>query len=189
MRSSLVVGALVGSFVACGGDPPPTVEHADDDRVLDAPEAEAPAAKCPRVPLSSRMTTTIADACREIAVAPTTRDPEIDRTVRGHWTGQYDGDSTDPVAFEASFTVLDGVLTGTTTEPNTFAHVYGYSELEADVSGDVFGSGQVVWMKTYRTGGVSHSVLYLGTLNEAGKRLEGHWRLGGTKGTFSMTHD
>lgn len=184
----------MGSLVAaCGNEPAspaeePTADRADPEAEPE-PEASAPECPGPRVPLASRMTATIADACREAAVAPSARDPELDRAVRGHWKGEYDGDSTDPVTFQADLTVFDGVLTGTTTEPNTFPYVYGYSELEADVSGDVFGSRQVVWMKTYRTGGVSHSVLYVGTLDDAGRRVEGHWRLGATQGTFWMTRD
>ena len=57
-------------------------------------------------------------------------------SVEGAWTGvyDYDGDSGDPVAFNAELTDIGGVVWGTVCEPNSFAPGAG-TELEADVSG------------------------------------------------------
>lgn len=154
-------------------------------------EAVPEATKCPeaRVPLATRLGAKITETCEAAAAKPDERDPEIDRRLRGHWRGEYDGDSSGPVSFQAELEASDGTISGSTTEPNTFSYVYGYSELEAGLTGDAYASGRVVLLKTYRTGSATHSVLYVGTLDEAGRRIEGHWRLGAARGTFWLTKD
>lgn len=87
----------------------------------------------------------------------------------------YDGDSGDPVAFNAELTDIGGVVWGTVCEPNSFAPGAG-TELEADVSGMRSGA-EVRFRKTYRgaPAGGDHPVDYAGTINAEGTRLSGRW--------------
>lgn len=140
------------------------------------------------MPLAQRMSGTIVDACRGAVIDPSARDPEVERALGGRWHGEYDSDSSEPVTFTADLLVVDGMLSGSSSEPNTFPHVYGIADVPAELDGEAFASRQVVWLKTY-TSGVFHSVLYVGTLDEAGKRIEGRWHVGPTRGTFWMTHE
>lgn len=191
--AGLGLGWLLAVAVAgCGDEPdPPAVDpsapraEAEPD---DAPKPERPSCPEPRVPLAQRMGGTIAEACREAVSDPSAHDPEIDRALGGRWRGEYDSDSAEPVAFTIDLIVVDGILSGSSSEPNTFPYVYGITTLPAALDGEAFASHQVVWLKTY-TSGVSHSVLYIGTLDEARKRIEGHWNLGGNRGTFWMMHE
>jgi hypothetical protein len=115
-------------------------------------------------------------------------DSRHDFTLTGAWKGEYASEDplASPTRFDATLVVSTGVVSGWTTEPNTFG-TYGYTDLEAGLTGDAFASRQLVMMKTYRSGTANHSVLYVGRLDEAGSRIEGHWFVsGGTKGTFWM---
>lgn len=124
----------------------------------------------------------LTEICQSRPHDPATRDPALDATLSGRWRGEYD-DGTGPTAFDAELRVTDGVLSGSTSEPNRFGPPH-FSRLEAELAGDAFASRQLVWLKTYRTGSVDHSVLYVGQLATSGRRIDGHWRLGTSHGTF-----
>ncbi len=157
----------------------PAAEPAANDEVPRCPEA--------RVPLARRIGGTLAEVCERAAPDPMALDSSHDFALSGGWRGEYAGDSVgESTRFDATLSVFAGTVTGATTEPNTFG-MYGYAELEASVVGDVYRTRQVVFLKTYRSGATDHSVLYTGRLDEAGKRIEGRWRVsGGTSGTFWM---
>jgi hypothetical protein len=148
-----------------------------------------PSERCPepRVPLARRIGDELSEACKAAAVDPMQVDARLDLSLTGAWKGEYSSESlgSSPTRFDASLFVTGGVLGGTLTEPNTFGPV-GYAELQADLTGDAYATRQVVLLKTYRTATVDHSVLYVGRLDDAGTRIEGHWRLGGMQGTFWM---
>jgi hypothetical protein len=130
----------------------------------------------------------LAEICEKAAVDPMQLDPSLDLSLSGAWKGEYVGEElgASPTRFDASLSVFAGAVIGSTTEPNTFGG-YGYSELEAGITGDAYTTRQVVMLKTYRSGATTHSVLYVGRLDGAGRRIEGHWRVsGGTRGTFWM---
>ena len=148
-------------------------------------EAETPRCPEPRASLAQRMSPTISQACERVAVDPMQLDMALDLSLSGTWNGEYasDGLGSSPTRFDATLFSTGGVVSGTTTEPNTFGP-YGYAELQADVNGEALATRQVVLLKTYRTATVTHSVLYIGQLDATGKRIEGRWRQGGSQGTF-----
>jgi hypothetical protein len=150
-------------------------------------KAESPRCPEPRVPLAQRMGVKMAEICEKAAVDPMQVDGALDLSLSGAWKGEYvsDGLGSSPTRFDANLFVSGGSVSGTTSEPNTFGP-YGYAELAADVNGEAYATRQVVLLKTYRTATITHSVLYVGRLDEAGKRIEGRWRLGGGQGTFWM---
>lgn len=150
--------------------------------------AEPTPAQCPepRVPLAQRMGVRMAEICTKAASDPMRVDASLDAALSGAWKGEYAGGlASSTTRFDATLTVIDGAIGGTTTEPNTFGPPY-YPELEATLTGDAYASRQVVMLKTYRTDSVDHSVLYVGRLDEAGTRIEGRWRVSGAQGTFWM---
>lgn len=193
---------LVGVAVAgCGSEAPAGRSAAGDgvrpgaeDRArapgegAPSPGTVAEAARCPAppTPLAERMGGHLAEICTKAASDTMRVDGALDRSLSGTWKGEYAGGlGSTPTRFEATLTVIGGVVDGTTTEPNTFGPSY-HAELEASLTGDAFATRQVVVLKTYRTGTVTHSVLYVGRLDEAGTRIDGHWRVGGAQGTFWM---
>lgn len=184
-----VVASACGSEAPAGGgavaSPPAVASASTPDG-----DGKGETARCPepRVPLAQRMGVTLAEVCEKAAkpaVDPMQLDTALDLTLSGAWKGEYVSESLGSTAtrFDASLFATGGVVSGTTTEPNTFGP-YGYAELQADVNGEAYATRQVVLLKTYRTATVTHSVLYVGHLDEAGKRIEGRWRLGGGQGTF-----
>lgn len=181
---------------AAGGDPasPAAVSTRSDEGsgegIVRTPGgSDQPSKRCPepRVPLARRIGEHLADACKAAAVDPMLVDARLDLSLTGTWKGEYasEGLGSSPTRFDATLFVTGGVLSGTTTEPNTFGP-FGYSELQADLTGDAHATRQVVLLKTYRTATVDHSVLYVGRLDETGKRIEGRWRVSGAQGTFWM---
>lgn len=191
-----VVASACGREAPAGGGAPaaaspstPAGDAARDGNAARDGEAKADAQRCPepRVPLAQRMGVKLAEVCEKAAVDPMQLDTALDLSLSGAWKGEYvsDGLGSTATRFDASLFATGGVVSGTTTEPNTFGP-YGYAELQADVNGEAYATRQVVLLKTYRTATVTHSVLYVGQLDAAGKRIEGRWRLGGGQGTFWM---
>lgn len=194
-----VVASACGSEAPAGGGAPavaspstPGGEAARDGEAARFGDARVDAQRCPepRVPLAQRMGVTLAEVCEKAAkpaVDPMQLDTALDLSLSGAWKGEYVSDSLGSTAtrFDASLFATGGVVSGTTTEPDTFSP-YGYAELQADVSGEAHATRQVVLLKTYRTATVTHSVLYVGQLDAAGKRIDGRWRLGSSQGTFWM---
>ena len=186
------MGALWIATGGCGEQAPATTP------ATPSPAASTPAAggdaktepaRCPepKLPLAQRVGVTLTEVCEKAAVDPMQLDPALDLALTGTWKGEYlgDGRGSDGTRFDASLFATGGVVSGTTTEPNTFGP-YDYAELQADLVGEAHATREVVLLKTYRTATITHSVLYVGRLDAAGKRIEGRWRLRGLEGTFWM---
>ena len=101
------------------------------------------------------------------------------------WRGSYsDPDSGQSVSFTLELSGSQGPVHGRTSEPNTFGN-RSASQLFANVSGAINGSS-ISFTKTYDgTGGVSHSVVYRGTI--VGNIMSGTWTVGGRSGGFSAS--
>jgi hypothetical protein len=95
-------------------------------------------------------------------------------------------DGADEVAFDAAVTDRDGALSGRISEPNTFG-APSVARLQATFVGSIDGTGLVEFTKTYDgTGGVGHSVRYIGHLDEEGLCVAGAWWIDETSGPFQM---
>jgi hypothetical protein len=106
----------------------------------------------------------------------------------GFWTGVYDYPVThrEPVPFNAVIEDVGGALSGEIVEPNTFSQAKE-RELFANISGTRQGTA-VHFIKTYeRVPRGGHSLVYQGTLDGTGTRIDGTWRAhAGWSGPFVM---
>ena len=111
----------------------------------------------------------------------------------GTWAGTYfyttatsTGPSVGSVAFFAELTIDAGRVTGSVVEPNTIGD-RSTSELRASIQGSIGENGIVRLVKTYDgTGGIDHSVEYLGRLDPVTQQIEGVWKVTGSEGRFVM---
>ena len=107
----------------------------------------------------------------------------------GPWGGRYWYDDYDdePVPFSAWLFVLDGALSGTMLEPNTFLF-NGPEELDAELKGGVY--GELVQFEKIYPDVDQPPVWYDGLLNADGNRIFGNWifrKPGELSGRFEMT--
>lgn len=173
---------LAVALGGCGDEEPAPAPEPATDSCRDQADEAPPKAE----PLASRLTPTIAKAAEGCYRGGRAHDTETDTTVSGTWEGSFGYDDGRPgVDLELTLNVREGRLRGTMTEPNTFGPA-GYARLEADVVGEAVRSHLVTFMKTYRTGSLDHSILYVGELSEDGKKIEGTWTLGESQGPFSL---
>ncbi|HET6583483.1 MAG TPA: hypothetical protein VFG69_08545, partial [Nannocystaceae bacterium] len=111
----------------------------------------------------------------------------------GTWAGTYfytmatsAGASVGSVAFFAELTIDAGRMTGSVVEPNTIGD-RSTSELRASIAGSIAEDGLVRFVKTYDgTGGIDHSVEYVGRLDPVTQQIEGVWKVTGSEGRFVM---
>ncbi len=183
-RCRYVVALTLG--MAC--QPPPPSESTPAPAPTTPSPTTTPHCPQPRRSLGRRLGTAVAQICEDATVDPKARDAAIDRLLQGTWTGEYRLADGRTSTFSAVLSATAGSVSGSSTEPNNFGP-YGYTELEATLTGDVYASRQLVLLKTYRTASVDHSVLYIGQLDESGRRIDGHWRIGETDGTFWMERE
>lgn len=106
----------------------------------------------------------------------------------GLWSGEYwyNGGGR-PTPFSAHVVDSLGTITGTTLEPNTFAHP-GLIELSADINGSR-GELSVRFSKLYHPApGVHHEpILYSGSIDPNFTMIDGEWRIeGGFSGRFVL---
>lgn len=106
----------------------------------------------------------------------------------GLWSGEYwyNGGGR-PTPFSAHVVDSLGTITGTTLEPNTFAHP-GLIELSADINGSR-GELSVRFSKLYHPApGVHHApILYAGSIDPHFTMIDGEWRIeGGFSGRFVL---
>jgi hypothetical protein len=182
-RIRIVTIVLALALVRCGR---PDAPDAADASPTPTPIAKTPVVECPEPPkpsLSTRLGTRLSEVVEkecDIRRADV-RDPGLDATVAGKWKGrfEYELPSRTGGAIEIDFTVSGGVLSGTAVE------IEGVETMRANLTGDVYESRQVVWLGTYFVGG-THSVLWTGTLDAAGTKIEGRWRLDQGSGTFVL---
>lgn len=105
------------------------------------------------------------------------------------WTGRYwlKDQNREGVPFSIWMRVIDGKLTGTSLEPNTWALIDN-EELDATLSGHV-ADEEIVFLKTYTA--FEHEPVYFeGELSDDGRRVVGKWYFGWPhewSGPFEMT--
>lgn len=99
----------------------------------------------------------------------------------GYWTGWYSYDTRTQnltVPFSASLDIsMDGSLSGTTLEPNTFAP-HANTELSAQITGEA-SSDHVRFTKVYdfQNGVHRTPILYAGAVMDEATRIIGEWEL------------
>ncbi|MEM9053954.1 MAG: hypothetical protein AAGB16_01400 [Pseudomonadota bacterium] len=109
--------------------------------------------------------------------------------LNGVWGGRYWYTHAEDVAvpFSAWLGLVEGELTGTTLEPNTFV-AGGAEELDALLRGHVAGD-EMVFLKTYSDLD-QEPVFYEGRILDDGQRITGRWFFRGPddwSGQFEMT--
>lgn len=100
-----------------------------------------------------------------------------DTDLTGLWSGEYwYSGPGQPTPFSAHIVDSMGTITGTTLEPNTFAHP-GLIELSADIGGSR-GELSVQFNKLYHPapGVHRHPILYTGTVDSNFTMIDGEWR-------------
>jgi hypothetical protein len=105
-----------------------------------------------------------------------TADKDL-QNLSGFWTGVYDYPAAhrEPVPFNAVIEDVAGALHGEIIEPNTFSKARD-RELFASITGSRDGNA-VRFVKTYeRVSQGGHSLVYQGTLDGSGTRIDGMWR-------------
>jgi hypothetical protein len=102
-----------------------------------------------------------------------------DSDLTGLWSGEYwyVGEPTPPVPFSAHIVDTAGNISGTTLEPNTFAHP-GLIELSAELSG-ARGELSVRFTKLYHAAPGVHRdpIFYSGTVDPNFTVIDGEWVL------------
>lgn len=116
---------------------------------------------------------------------------ESGASLDGVWVGYFGyNNGAEDVPFQAHFDGEGASISGTTVEPNTFGDRNRAFFLTATLTGSATAAGKVRIEKTYDgTGGQSHTVLYDGALDSAGRCIVGDWFLGGASGPFRMCSD
>ncbi|TKD51080.1 hypothetical protein [Sphingomonas baiyangensis] len=110
------------------------------------------------------------------------------RDLSGVWYGSYAAQSRAVIgnAFIAHLTETAGGVGGAITERDIWR---GSGIVRADVAG-VRNGASVRFAKTYDgSGGMTHTVLYQGAVNDAGTEVAGSWTLGSYGGSFVMTRE
>jgi hypothetical protein len=110
-----------------------------------------------------------------------------DSDLTGLWSGEYWYGAGAPVPFSAHIVDNLGTITGTTLEPNTFAHP-GLIELSADISG-TRGELSVRFNKLYHPAPGVHRdpIVYSGTVDSQFTMIDGDWRFqNGFSGRFVL---
>lgn len=109
-----------------------------------------------------------------------------DSDLTGLWSGEYWYGTGNPVPFSAHIVDNLGTISGTTLEPNTFAHP-GLIELSADISG-TRGELSVRFNKLYHPAPGVHRepIVYSGTVDSNFTMIDGEWRLPGLSGRFVL---
>jgi len=107
----------------------------------------------------------------------------------GAWKAAYFSDnSADANLFDIVFEAAGPrAIVGRATELNLIAPETGTVFLVSDLQGSVTESGEVRFTKTYvNNRGVSHSVSYVGRLQDGGRRITGTYNVDGLSGQFEL---
>ena len=111
--------------------------------------------------------------------------------VSGFWTGEYAYDSVKglKVEFKAGLVQTGAILSGDTTEENTFADQCGQI-LIAELFGKVSGQN-VSFTKQYKNGPPGQEkILYQGSISDDGSFITGTWTIMSSwTGSFRMTRE
>lgn len=115
---------------------------------------------------------------RQFAVNPKSMMFSRESDLTGLWSGEYwyVGYPKPPVPFSAHLVDNAGGITGTTLEPNTFAHP-GLIELSADING-TRGELSVRFTKLYHPAPGVHRtpIFYSGTIDPNFTMIDGEWK-------------
>lgn len=106
--------------------------------------------------------------------------------ISGLWHGWYGyGTGGFSVPFTAWLQQSENAVTGSTLEPNTFAHG-GQTELSAEIEGDIW-IGELSFRKIYLPSpGVHDSpIFYIGFISDDGSEISGDWRIDDPRGSSS----
>ncbi len=106
----------------------------------------------------------------------------------GLWFGWYTyPHMVEKVEFTAWITATGTVFTGTTLEPNTFAHP-DLGELSAELKGTLHDQS-VLFEKRYLPVPGTHTlpIVYSGTLSSNGDHMAGQWILESGSGLFELS--
>ena len=111
--------------------------------------------------------------------------------VSGFWTGDYAYDAVKglSVDFKADLAQLGAILSGDTTEENTFADQCGQIMI-AELFGKVSGQN-VSFTKAYKNGPPGQEkILYQGSISDDGSLITGTWTMMSMwTGSFRMTRE
>ena len=111
--------------------------------------------------------------------------------VSGFWTGEYAYDSVKglKVEFKAGLVQTGAILSGDTTEENTFADQCGQI-LIAELFGKV-SAQNVSFTKQYKNGPPGQEkILYQGSISDDGSLITGTWTIMSSwTGSFRMTRE
>src|SRR5689334_11358146 len=111
-----------------------------------------------------------------------------DSDLTGLWSGEYwhIGFGMARVPFSAHLIDVAGTISGSTLEPNTFAHP-GLIELSAEISG-TRGELTVQWNKLYAPAPGVHRdpIFYTGSIDPTFSVIDGGWKIQGMKGRFVL---
>ena len=111
--------------------------------------------------------------------------------VSGFWTGEYAYDSVKglKVEFKAGLVQTGAILSGDTTEENTFADQCGQI-LIAELFGKV-SAQNVSFTKAYKNGPPGQEkILYQGSISDDGSLITGTWTIMSSwTGSFRMTRE
>jgi uncharacterized caspase-like protein len=143
-------------------------------------------ASAARMRLDELRKTKLALAPPQQSIAPP--PAPLTASISGTWTGNYSyANGNPPVVFTVSFG--PGGCSGRSEEPNTFGDKSA-PKLFANLSCSATSltAGQVITIKkTYDgTGGVSHSVIYTGTVSSDLRSISGRWAVNNARGSFTM---
>jgi hypothetical protein len=121
--------------------------------------------------------------------SPQTAPSPANASIAGTWSGTYyyDTGSRDPVAFTFYF---DSFGQGRSEETNTFGETSApklFAKLESSI-GSLSPGQKITITKAYDgTGGVSHSVTYIGTVSSDLMGIFGRWETPSWRGNFTMS--
>lgn len=108
--------------------------------------------------------------------------------VDGFWTGEYlyDKAGFPTVEFQAELRQLEAIISGNTTEFNTFDHEAGQI-----IIGELFGKvagHSISFTKVYKnTSYAADEIAYTGSVSDDGKLITGRWNITGVfSGSFRM---
>jgi hypothetical protein len=131
-----------------------------------------------------------AAALPPLAASPSATPAPFGKTISGFWRGTYSYASGNQAAVNFTVSFGSNGCSGRSEEPNTFGNSSA-PKLFANFScpDPTLAPGHVItFSKTYDgTGGVSHSVIYTGTVSADMRTISGRWAINSTRGNFTMS--
>jgi hypothetical protein len=126
-------------------------------------------------------------SAQKVTITPATPTLKVNlNDLTGRWAGRYYyEDGRDSVPFEINMYANDHNLKGTISETNTFGDQNSVA-LFADLRGTI-SNNNLQFSKTYDgTGGQTHSIDYIGRLDDDKMSAKGRWHLAPASGRFEI---